>query len=343
MMDITNARPSAKLPTPTRGQLPVARLEWGVLLAALCLLAVALFGPSVSQPDAYHRFADQRALGDVPFASDVLSNLGFVVGGAWGLWRLGQAGREGRQGLAGPVWVSAVLFFGGLVATGIGSGLYHWQPDAVGLMLDRTAMGLAFAGLLGLAVADRVSGRAALCVVLGVLVLAPVAAALAWRGDNAAPWLVLQVGGLVVMLALATVTPRGRCDGGAWGLPLFTVVMVYALAKVLELADHAVFDFAHGWVSGHTLKHVVAACVAWPIGRGLGFRDPDISESSAHGEPAQGVAQPVARGKMHAVPECPRVPPGSRPGSPPDLPARLAPSAHLFDSPLTHSAQARQP
>lgn len=52
---------------------------------------------------------------------------------------------------------------------------------------------------------------------------------------------------------------------GAWGLPLVAVIAWYCVAKVLELNDHAVFAGTHGWVSGHTLKHVVAALSAWPV------------------------------------------------------------------------------
>lgn len=247
-------------------RLPVTWLESALLLMVLGLLALSVWTPAVAQPEDYHQFADRRAWAAVPFAMDVLSNGGFLAAGLWGLWKLG---RLNWVALSGPVWVSAVLFFGGMAFTGVGSALYHWQPDATGLMLDRMAMGVAFAGLLGLAVADRVSGRAALCIALGVLLVAPVAAALAWRGNNATPWLVLQMGGLLVLLALAAIAPLGRHQGGTWGLPLLSVVVIYALAKVFELADHAVFDLTQGWVSGHTLKHLVAAGVVWPVWHGL--------------------------------------------------------------------------
>ena len=308
-------------------QVQAKLLEAWVALAMLCLLAVATFAPAVAQPEAYHQFADHRALGSLPFAMDVLSNAGFLAGGAWGLWRLG---RMSWVALSGPVWVTAVLFFGGLVFTGMGSGLYHWQPDATGLMLDRAAMGVAFAGLLGLAMADRVSGRTALSVALVVLVLAPVAAALAWRGDNATPWLVLQLGGLLVLLVLAAVAPRGRLNGGTWGLPLLSVVLIYALAKGFELADHAVFDITHGWVSGHTLKHVVAALVVLPVWRGLDGVRASTAMVNRMGVTPDRVAQPFAQGKMRSTPVRLHAP--LRP---------LVPRAKLFNSHLNHSAQAR--
>jgi hypothetical protein len=159
-------QPASLAPVPRAASfplhLPAPMLELCVVLAMCCLLLVAVFAPAVAQPEAYHLFADDRAWVGVPFAMDVLSNAAFVAGGAWGLWRLGNLGNLGSRALSAPVWVTAVVFFGGLLFTGMGSAVYHWQPEGGGLMVDRAAMSVAFAGLLGLAVADRVSGRAAM-------------------------------------------------------------------------------------------------------------------------------------------------------------------------------------
>lgn len=43
------------------------------------------------------------------------------------------------------------------------------------------------------------------------------------------------------------------------------VIAVYALAKLLEVADHALFEWTGHLVSGHSLKHVVASFAAWPV------------------------------------------------------------------------------
>lgn len=69
-----------------------------------------------------------------------------------------------------------------------------------------------------------------------------------------------------MVLALACL-PR-RVDGLA--LHLGVVVLLYALAKLLEAADHSVFEATGGWVSGHSLKHVLAVGAAWPVLTALG-------------------------------------------------------------------------
>ena len=47
--------------------------------------------------------------------------------------------------------------------------------------------------------------------------------------------------------------------------PFVDFKTLYARAKALEFGDHAVFAWTQGWVSGHSLKHVMAALAAWPV------------------------------------------------------------------------------
>ena len=43
------------------------------------------------------------------------------------------------------------------------------------------------------------------------------------------------------------------------------VIVFYALAKLFELGDAEVFHFDHELISGHSVKHLLAACAAWPV------------------------------------------------------------------------------
>ena len=229
------------------------------LLAALLLaIAAACFGPSVAQFDHYHAFADQRHLLGLPCALDVLSNLPFALFGGWGLLRLRAPGASQPTGAQRPL---ATLFFAGLMLTALCSGWYHLRPDDAGLAIDRLGMVSAFAGLLGLAAADRISARAGLWTAVAVLALGPVSVFVWVSSGNLLPWAMLQGGGMLLIALLALRKPVA----GAWGLPLAVVIAWYVLAKALELGDHLVFDLTHGLVSGHSLKHVAAAMAAWPV------------------------------------------------------------------------------
>ena len=246
------------LQTSSRRWLPLQPAEWALLVAAAALLAFAVWGPFLPASAHQHDFADQRGWQGLPCALDVLSNLPFAVAGAWGLVWLR---RLGALRLCLATRATAALFFVGLVLTTAGSSWYHWQPDNAGLLWDRLGMSVAFAGLLGLAVVGRISPRAGLATALGLMVAAP-AAVLAWaHTGNLTPWAVVQFGGMLVVLALACLPHRH----GALVLQLGPLIAWYAAAKVMELADHSVYEATAGWVSGHTLKHLLAAGAALPV------------------------------------------------------------------------------
>lgn len=252
--------------------------ELALLLAVAALAALAALLPATGLPAGYHDFADQRTLLGLPHALDVLSNLPFAVMGAWGLWwlrrvpldRLGTA----QRGLAG-------LFFIGLMATAFCSSSYHLDPHDAGLCIDRVGMSLAFAGLLGLAAADRISARAGVALAALVAVAAPATALVAWLGGNMTPWAVLQGGGLVLLAALALRRPQPR----ALGFSIIGVIAFYAVAKALELADAPVFALTQQLISGHSAKHLVAALAGWPVVRAL--------QSLAQGAPAGAPARTI--------------------------------------------------
>ena len=252
--------------------------ELALLLAVAALAVLAALLPATGLPAGYHDFADQRTLLGLPHALDVLSNLPFAVMGAWGLWwlrrvpldRLGTA----QRGLAG-------LLFIGLIATAFCSSGYHLDPHDAGLCIDRVGMSLAFAGLLGLAAADRISARAGVALAALVAVAAPATALVAWLGGNMTPWAVLQGGGLVLLAALALRRPQPR----ALGFSIIGVIAFYAVAKALELADAPVFALTQQLISGHSAKHLVAALAGWPVVRAL--------QSLARGAPAGHAARTI--------------------------------------------------
>jgi len=236
----------------------LTRQELGLLLGAAALLAAAVFGPVWLDSSHQHGFADQRVLWGIPCAGDVLSNLPFALAGLWGLAALRRVAPGGLDGCSRAL---AGLFFAGLVATSVGSTAYHWQPQDAGLLWDRLGMVLPFAGLLGLAANGRVSPRAGWGAAGAVLVAGPLAVWWWARSGNVMPWAVVQLGGMVVVAVLALL-PRRQ---GALAVHLGAVIAMYALAKLFEAADHAVLDATAQWVSGHSLKHVLAAGAAWPV------------------------------------------------------------------------------
>lgn len=230
------------------------RLALGLLATGV---ALGLLLPAVHQPHHHHGFADQRGWLGLSCAADVLSNLVFAFMALWGAWAQTRAQPQDttEAGLLRLLWC-------GLAATALGSAWYHLQPDDARLVADRLGMALAFAGLLGVWAWGRMSAAQARALALasgtwGVLSLAW------WQATgNVLPWLLLQGAGLLALGLGEVAWPRqASALPVRWGW----VVVAYAVAKALELGDHAVWAWTSGWVSGHTLKHLVAGLAVVPV------------------------------------------------------------------------------
>lgn len=269
-------------------RLQLSRPEIALFVVVAGLAASALLGPAVAQPVGYHAFADAGTRWGVPFAMVVLSNLAFAIVGLIGLCVLIPVARR----LHNMERAMAALFFAGLVLTAGASGWYHLQPDDAGLVVDRIGMAIAFAGLLGLGAAGRVSDRSGAALGLGTLLLAPLAVAHWASSGNVLPWVVLQFGGLLIV-ALYCVLPFTRASldvRWAW------VIAAYALAKVFEMNDHEFFELTGHAVSGHTMKHVMAALAGWPVVAALRARRESMQNGLAYSK-SNGMA---ARGAGNA-------------------------------------------
>ena len=155
----------------------------------------------------------------------------------------------------------------GLLLTAAGSVFYHLQPDALRLAADRAGMAVAFAGLIGFAVCERVSQRAGWPAAWFVLAAGLLAVAVFHATGNVLPWAVLQFGGMLLVFVLALARPVP----GAIGFKLGWVIFFYALAKLFELSDHALYEATHHVVSGHSVKHLTAALAALPVLQALGL------------------------------------------------------------------------
>ncbi|MEK9804090.1 MAG: hypothetical protein VW475_11865 [Curvibacter sp.] len=240
--------------------LTLSRAEALLLGATVVLAVLAGLGPQLAQAPHIHDYADQRAWLGLPCALDVLSNLPFALFGLWGLRVLG---RVPAAALDSTQRALGALFFTGLVLTAFASGWYHWRADDAGLFIDRLGMSFAFAGLLGLAVASRITARAGAWTAPVVLLWGGLGAWVCWRSGKLLPWAVLQGAGLALLLVLSTLPVRGVAV--RWWL----LIVIYAAAKLCELADHVIYEATGQLISGHSLKHLVAAFAAWPVIRAL--------------------------------------------------------------------------
>ncbi len=225
--------------TSTQGP-PLIGSRW-LTGSSLIVGVFLIFGPAIAQPESYHAFADARGLFGIPNFWNVASNLPFAI--------LGVVGLGSVRGIMNRV------LFTGLVLTAFGSAYYHVAPDDARLVWDRLPITLVFMSLLAGLIAQGRDQRWELWILLSLLGCG-MASVLWWNvtGDLR-PYAVAQFGpGLVMLPAFWRSTGR-RYLGGAFGC--------YVLAKFAEFSDAAIYSVMP--LSGHTLKHGLAALAAYCI------------------------------------------------------------------------------
>lgn len=249
-----------------------ATLKIGVLCAIVAAAAAwAAFAPPLLQSQAYHQFADTRALLAVENAADTLSNFAFLLVGAMGmafLWRERAAGSSPRFASPlekRPYWA----FFTGVALTSAGSAYYHLAPDDARLVWDRLPMTIAFMSLVAAVVAERISVRAGNLLLVPLVALG-IASVLYWREsalagmENLRPYMAVQYGSIAVVLVVSLLY-RSRYTQGA---AIFGLAAAYGLAKFVEAYDREIYALGD-LLSGHTLKHLAAAMGIWILLRAL--------------------------------------------------------------------------
>ena len=241
---------------------------WLFAAVALGGIIAAFLLPALRQPDSYHHFADARTLAGIPNCLNVVSNAGFLAVGLMGLWFL-----AGREHFTEPRERAAyAVFFVGVCATCFGSSYYHWAPRDETLAWDRLPMTLAFMSLLAATISERIS------VTAGTRWLWPLVAAGAasvgwWRWtENLWPYMAAQYFSIFLIGWLLLLFSPSYTRGG----DLWIVTGIYALAKIAEALDKQIYALT-GWISGHTLKHIIAAVAVYGVLRMLRKRTPVTS------------------------------------------------------------------
>ncbi len=230
------------------------------LLLGLSLLALGMFlvVPPFPQPLWYHNFADRRCLLCIPHTLNVVSNLPFLLVGIWGVCCLLRT--KPLQGFQDPSerW-PYVAFFAFIALTGVGSAYYHLDPNNDRLLWDRLPLAMAFMALFAIIIAERINRRVGMALFVPLVVLGG-ASVVYWhatevwgRGDLRFYLLVQFYPLLALPIILFLFPPQYTRTSDLYG-----ALACYVLAKVLEVLDKPIYSQGQ-IVSGHTLKHLVAA------------------------------------------------------------------------------------
>ena len=215
----------------------------------LVLLLIAV--PPIAQDPAYHRLADHRTFFSIPNFLNVASNVAFLVVGIVGFAFSVRTSPQ-RKSRVSPAWT---VFFAGTVLVAFGSAYYHWRPDDASLVWDRLPMTIAFMGLFVALLSEHIDEALEKKLLVPAIIIG--IASLAWwrYANDLRPYAWVQFAPLIAIVFLffaysARYTHRSYL---LYGLAF------YVLAKVAEHLDGQIFGWTSGIVSGHTLKHLLAA------------------------------------------------------------------------------------
>ena len=237
------------------------RPRFGWREAGLVLLIVAplfyllfVYGAPIPQDRGYHVFADARTCLGLQNFGNVVSNIAFLFVGAVGtLWCYRNPGTEAVR--------SWTAFFLGVALVFFGSGYYHYAPGDESLVWDRLPMTVAFMGLFAALLSEHL-GKEFEHRLLIPAVMVGIASVVWWKvTDDLRVYIWVQLTPLLVIPYVIAVFP-GRYTHRHY---LLYGVSLYALAKVAEYYDHGIYALVSSAMSGHSLKHLVAAAAPYCV------------------------------------------------------------------------------
>jgi len=216
-----------------------------IILATIC--GLYFVGP-VAQDPTYHNFADQRGIQTLSNALDTLSNLPFLIMGIIGLTALYKRAET-------PLRPLYTIFFVGVTLTSAGSAYYHLHPCDATLVWDRLPMTIAFMSLFAVIIAEQIHRKVGYILILPLLLFG------AWTvyywhvAGDLRPYILVQFLPIILiplMLFMNDARPGLRGN-------MMLLIGGYSLSKIVEQLDNQIFEMTSHAISGHSLKHIIAA------------------------------------------------------------------------------------
>ncbi|WNC73440.1 hypothetical protein RGQ13_05445 [Thalassotalea psychrophila] len=227
-----------------------------LILSIFALAIYLLVVPPLAQDLQYHQFADQQTLLFIPNALNVLSNAAFFIVGLIGITALlNQPDKYCDK----KVLPSYQLFFVGLMLTSLGSGYYHLEPNNFTLVFDRLAIAISFMALFTALFGELISLKLANkmlmpLVALGTLGVVYWAVSEQYMYGDMRLYLLTQYLPLA-LLPFMLIKYKWRYSHQ---YSCIFILLFYVLAKFTEVYDQPIMELTGG-ISGHTIKHLLAA------------------------------------------------------------------------------------
>ncbi|MCK5831631.1 MAG: ceramidase domain-containing protein [Methylococcales bacterium] len=232
------------------------------MTVVILLISLLLITAPIPQDPAYHNLADDRHWFGISNFANVFSNVPFAMIGLMGLFLYSKNNSQAA--------LSWQTFFIGLIFVAIGSSYYHLTPNNHTLVWDRLPMMISFMGLFIALLVENIPNfneKPA----LPMAVLLGLSSVIYWHYlDDLRFYGFMQFAPLVAIPIILYVY-KGRYTHRSY---LLYGLLFYILAKVFELTDRLIFEQTEQLLSGHTIKHLLAAAATYCIYLMLKQRQP---------------------------------------------------------------------
>ncbi|WP_369161486.1 ceramidase domain-containing protein [Candidatus Thiodiazotropha sp. LNASS1] len=223
-----------------------------VCLLLFSLVLLLIIDP-IPQDVAYHHFVDTGRIFGIPNFFDVISNLAFLLVGAVGIAFC-------LKNHTGPGHSAWLVLFAGVSLVSVGSIYYHWSPSNETLVWDRLPMSVGFMGFLTALLSEYVDRRLS-CLLIPLVIIGIGSVLYGYFFEDLRLYVWVQFFPLLTLpFFMALFSSRFTHQG-----LLFFALVLYTLAKGAEAYDVTVFQMTGEVVSGHTVKHLLAAASCYTI------------------------------------------------------------------------------
>lgn len=220
------------------------------LLASLVIITFAclFFIDPISQDLTYHTFADTRTMFDVNNFLDVASNLPFLFVGLLGLTTIYK-----HWGITSSC--SWLVLFLSIFLVAFGSSYYHLNPQNETLTWDRLPMAIGFMALFVIVLADYVNSQLEKWLLIPMCFVG-ITSVIYWHmTDDLRLYVWVQFVSLTLLLLIIFIYKPAHLQTKY----LFYAVFFYAFSKLFEYFDKQIYELMGQVLSGHTIKHLLAA------------------------------------------------------------------------------------
>jgi len=170
----------------------------------------------------YNDFGDKRKVICIPNFMDVMSNLFFVIFGMYYYYKY-----------------KDIYLTTGFILTCIGSMYYHIDPNMNTLLYDRLPMSFVFSMILARKLELNLL-YTTICIAYNILTV------LYWYSTYNLSYYIASQLSLIIFFLL-------------YDYGLRTCILIYILAKITETYDKQIYKLTNNLISGHTMKHILAA------------------------------------------------------------------------------------